>query len=166
MIVQDWLDFWRSMTSAQRADCVNVMDIQLATDTTGTFETLTDTTLIKSAMTGDIVASTSPAAVNKAATSSAWTRTVTITLKNAAGAVHTWFTGTIASACSIDDTSTAGTASIPNTSLVFTAGVATKVVSGDAQAWLAAETDTLSTGITLLGFTVPVTTSVQTWTAA
>jgi hypothetical protein len=121
--------------------------------------------LMAKAMSGDLVFVVSPATVNRAATGAAWQRTVTISLKTAAGAVHTWFNKAIATGVSIGDDSTAGTASIPSTTLTFVNGVATVVVSGDAQAWLAAETDTLTVAAAvILGVTVPGVTSVQTFT--
>lgn len=120
---------------------------------------------IKEAMAGDMVLAISPATVNKAATAAAWTRTVTVTLKNANGDVHTWYNKAVASGCSIADTSTAGTASVPNTTLTFVNGVATKVVSGDAAEWVKDETDTLTiANETIMGYTVNGGTSVQTFT--
>jgi hypothetical protein len=120
---------------------------------------------MQTALAGDMVLEISPATVNKAATGATWTRTVTITLKNAAGEVHDWYNKTVTSGCSVADTSTAGTASIPNTSLVFVNGIATKVVSGNAAAWLAGETDTLTiANETIMGYTVTGGTSVQTFT--
>jgi hypothetical protein len=88
------------------------------------------------AMAGDMVFSVSPSTVVKAPTAAVWTRSVDIYLKNAAGKVHDWFDKAIATGVSVGDTSSAGTATIPSTTLTFEDGKATVVVSGDAQAWL------------------------------
>ncbi len=91
---------------------------------------------------------------------------VTVMLKNASGDVHTWFNKAIATGVSIADTSALGTATIPSTTLTFTNGVATVVVSGSAHAWTNTETDTLTvTQATILGYTVASKTSVETFTA-
>jgi hypothetical protein len=120
---------------------------------------------VAAAMSGDMVFVASPATVNKAHTSSAWTRTVTISLKDAAGDIQTWFNKAIASGVAVSDDSSAGTATIPSTTLTFVNGVATVVVSGDAQAWLAGEHDTLTiAAATIMGYTVAGVTSVETFT--
>jgi hypothetical protein len=88
---------------------------------------------------------------------------VTIELQNANGDVHSWFTKNIASGCSVGDTSSAGTASIPDTTLRFVNGRATKVVTGSNSAWLEGDTDTLTVAqATILGATVASKTSVET----
>ena len=121
--------------------------------------------LIYKALAGDIVLAISPATVAPKPTAAAWTRTVTITLKTAAGETHEWFNKAIATGVSIADSSTAGTATIPSTTLTFVDGVATVVVSGDAQAWLNSETDTLTVAnATILGATITGGTSVETFT--
>ena len=118
------------------------------------------------AMSGDIVWVVSPATVAPAPTAAAWTRTVNIELQTAAGEVHEWFTDAITSGVSIADTSTAGTASIPATTLTITNGKGSVVVSGDEAAWLDTETDTLTVAeATILGTTVAAKTSVETFTA-
>ena len=123
--------------------------------------------LREQAMAGDIVWSVTPATVAPVPTSAAWTRTVYIKLTNANGDVHTWFSDAIASGVSIADTSTAGTASIPSTTLTITNGVGSVVVSGDEADWLDTETDTLTVAqATILGYTVAAKTSVETFTAA
>jgi hypothetical protein len=127
---------------------------------------LLDLWVLQKAMSGDLVFEVSPATVAPAPTAAAWTRTVTVTLKTSTGEVHTWFDGVLASGVSIADTSNAGTATIPSTTLTFVNGVATVVVSGGAAAWLAAETDTLTVEeATILGYTVAEATSVETFTA-
>ena len=119
------------------------------------------------AMAGDLVFVVTPATVAPAPTNAAWTRTVVVELKTAAGEVHTWFNKAIANGVSIGDTSTAGTASIPSTTLTFVDGRAEVVVSGTEAAWLATETDTLTIAqATILGYTVASKTSVETFTAA
>jgi hypothetical protein len=116
------------------------------------------------ALSGDLVLVASPATVTTGATSTARTRTVTVSLKTSDGSIHTWFNGAITNGCSIADTSAAGTASIANTTLTFVNGVATKVVSLNAAAWLATETDTLTIASTvILGKTLPSVTSVETF---
>ena len=113
---------------------------------------------------GDLVFVVTPATVTSDATAAAWTRTVTIELQNAAGDVQKWFNKAITTGVSIADTSSAGTATIPSTTLTFVNGVATVVVSGDEAAWLAEETDTLTIAqATILGYTVAAKTSVETF---
>ena len=114
---------------------------------------------------GDLVFIVTPATKSTAHKSTAWTRTVVVELQTAAGEVHTWFSKAITTGVSVGDTSSAGTATIPSTTLTFTKGRATVVVSGDAQAWLAADTDTLTVAqATILGYTVASKTSVETFT--
>lgn len=123
--------------------------------------------LIGKAMAGDMVLSILPATVNRVATAAAWTRDVTIQLKTAAGEIHYWCDKAFATTLSIGNTSVAGTASIASTTLTLTKGQATVTVSGDAAAWLADETDTLTVGdLTIMGYTVTGGTSVQTFVAA
>jgi len=117
------------------------------------------------AMAGDLVFVVTPATVAPVPRATAWTRTVTVYLKTAAGEIHTWFNKAITTGVSIADTSSAGTATIPATTLTFVEGKATVVVSGDAQAWLNTETDTLTVAqATILGYTVAAKTSVETFT--
>jgi hypothetical protein len=122
--------------------------------------------LIEDALQGDLVMSISPATVTPAPTAAAWTRTVTVEIKNAAGELHSWINDTYATTVSIADTSSAGTASIASTTLTLVNGRAVITVSGDAAAWLDTETDTLTIGnITVAGATVTGGTSVETFTA-
>ncbi len=119
------------------------------------------------ALVGDILWVLTPAAVAPLPTSSAFTREVVIEAQNAAGEIHEWLNVAIASGVSIADGSTAGTATIPSTTLTIVAGKATVIVSGDAQDWLDTETDTLTvaeyTGFA--GQTLAVKTSIETFTA-
>lgn len=87
-------------------------------------------------MNDDLSFSISPTTVAATAGSTAWTRTVTVTLVDSDGDTQTWYNRAVTTGVSIADTSSAGTASITSTTLTFVNGVATVVVSGDAQAWL------------------------------
>ena len=119
--------------------------------------------LMTQAMSGDLVMVIEPETVELEATAEAWTRDVTITIETADGDVHEWLTADYATTLSIDDDSTAGTASIESTTLSIVNGKAVVTVSGDAEDWIADETDTLTVGeITVLGSTVTGGTSVQT----
>ncbi len=118
------------------------------------------------AMAGDLIWVCTPSAVAPSPTAAAWTRSVVVTLETAAGEIHTWFNKAITSGASIANTSSAGTATIPSTTLTIENGKATIVVSGDAESWLATETDTLTIAqATILGATVGAKTSVETFTA-
>jgi len=97
-----------------------------------------------SAMSGDIAYRVSPAAVDRVAGATAWTQAIVIELVNSAGKVHDWFNGAIATAASVADTSTLGTATISGTTLTFVKGVATLTLSGSAHAWVADETATVT----------------------
>lgn len=122
--------------------------------------------MLQEALKGNILFVLSPAAVAPVPTAVAWTRNVEVTVENAAGEVHEWFTEAIAAGVSIGDTSIAGTASIVSTTLSIVNGRATVVVSGDAAAWLNAETDTLTvaqyTGFA--GATMLTKASIETFT--
>jgi len=121
--------------------------------------------LLFDAMAGDMVLEILPATVAPVPTAAAWTRNVTIKLKNAAGVVHSWFNDVIVTRLSIANTSTAGTATIVTTTLTMVNGEATIVVSGDAAAWLNSETDTLTVAdLSIMGYTVTGGTSVETFT--
>ena len=118
------------------------------------------------AMAGDMLFVVTPATVAPVPTAAAWTRTVVVALQSAAGEIHTWFNKAITTGVSVGDTSTAGTATIPSTTLTFVDGKATVVVSGDAAAWLTTETDTLTVAqATIMGYTIAAKTSVETFTA-
>lgn len=113
---------------------------------------------------GDITMSISPATVAPAPTTSAWTRTVTISFVNAAGEVHDWINETYANTLSIADAG-GGTASIASTTLTIRNGKAVVVVSGTAATWANSETDTLTVGnVVIAGNTVTGGTSVETFT--
>jgi hypothetical protein len=112
---------------------------------------------------GDMVFLCTPAAPTVKATSSGWSLPVTVQLATADGEVHKWFQGPITLA--IADTSAAGTASITPAAGAHNMvdGELSVTISGDAAAWLAAETATLSiSSITVIGYTVPAKTCVVT----
>jgi hypothetical protein len=116
------------------------------------------------AMAGDMVFVVTPATKSTTARSTAWTRDVIIEVQTAAGEVHTWLDKTITSGVSIADTSTAGTAAIASTTLTLVGGRAKVTVSGNAAAWLATETDTLTVAqASILGYTLVAKTSVETF---
>jgi hypothetical protein len=122
--------------------------------------------LLKKAMSGDMVFVISPTTCGSSAAAMAagGTRTVTITLKTAAGEVHSWYNGDLS--VSIADTSTAGTASIVDTTPAMVNGVCSVVVTYDAAAWAAGETTTLTVNNqTIMGYTVTGGTSVDTLVA-
>lgn len=119
------------------------------------------------ALAGDIVFKCTPATVAPAPRATAWTRTVYITLETADGKIHEWFNKDITTGVSIADTSSAGTATIPSTTLSFKQGKASVVITGSAHNWLNTETDTLTVAqATILGYTVASKTSVETFTTA
>ncbi len=126
---------------------------------------LQDRSAIGSALEGDVVMTIVPGNVNRTHTSSAWTRTVNIYFKTAAGKQHTWFHGTFPLTLTIADTSVAGTASIVSTTLTVREGHAQVVVSGNAADWLAGDTDTLTVAAVAVPLTGPIAggTSVQTF---
>ena len=121
-------------------------------------------TLLEKAMSGDIVIVIDPETVTPAPTTSAWTRNVKISLKTAAGEIHSWCNLTEATILSIGDTG-GGTASIVSTTITIVNGEATVVVSGTEATWAHTETDTLTVGnMTIMGYTITGGTSVETFT--
>ena len=122
-------------------------------------------TLLGTGMSGELTMVISPETVTPVPTSAIWTRNVIISVVNDAGDVQQWLNQAYATTASIADTSTAGTATIASTTLTLVNGMATIVVSGDAEDWLNTETDTLTIGnITVMGYTVTGGTSVETFT--
>jgi hypothetical protein len=122
-----------------------------------------DIDMVAKALSGDLVFTVTPATVDRVAGTYAISRDVSIALTDALGNVHTWFNKTITSACSVGDTSTAGTAAIANTTLIFVNGVATKTITAASAAWVAEETNTLTIAqATIVGTTVASKTSVET----
>ena len=122
--------------------------------------------LTAKAMSGDIVLSILPATTTRSATAAAWTRKVTVQALTAAGELHSWLNAAYAAKVAIADTSAAGTATIASTTLTLVNGGAEITVSGDAAAWLATETNTLTIGnIEILGYTVTGGTSAETITS-
>jgi hypothetical protein len=119
------------------------------------------------AMCGDIAYAITPAIADRVATTAAWTQALVIKLVTAAGEVHEWFNGTIATAASVADTSALGGATISSTSLVFVKGVATLTLTGSAHAWVADETATVTFPTkTILGKALAEKTHVTTIIAA
>jgi len=126
-----------------------------------------DIDMMAKAMSGDMAVTITPATVDRVAGTYAISRVVTVALTDALGNPHTWFNKTVTSACSVGDVSTAGTAAIANTTLVFVNGVATKTVTAASAAWAADDTNTLTVAdLTVLGATVTGGTSVETIVAA
>ena len=122
-------------------------------------------TLLEKAMSGDMVVVIDPETLVSDPVSAAWTRNVKISVESAAGEVHSWLNKAETTILSIGNTSSAGTASIVSTTLTLVNGQAVIVVSGDAQAWLNTETDTLTVAdLTIMGYTVTGGTSVETFT--
>ena len=120
-------------------------------------------TLLEKAMSGDIVIVIDPETVDRTITTSAWTRNVKISLKTAAGEIHSWANLTEATILSIGDTG-GGTASIVATTITIVNGETTVVVSGTEATWANAETDTLTVAdMTVMGYTVTGGTSVETF---
>ena len=118
------------------------------------------------AASGDMVLVCTPATATPAPTAAAWTRDVVVSLQTAGGLIHSWFNKSVTTGVSIADDSTAGTASIASTTLVFKDGKVTVTVSGDAAAWLDTETDTLTVAeLVVQGYTLTAKTSVETFTA-
>lgn len=119
--------------------------------------------LMAKAMSGDMAITITPTTTTREATAAAWTRDVTVEVKTAAGEQHYWLDAAYATSAVIADTSVAGTASIASTTLTFVKGAAKVTVSGDAAAWVANETNTLTVSdLTILGYTVTGGTSVET----
>ena len=115
------------------------------------------------AMSGNMVFVATPATLSTAHAAAA-TRTVTISLKNAAGDVHTWFNKAITAGVAIAKSSVAGTATIVSTTLTFVNGVASVVIT-EGGTWAGTDTNTLTVAAAvILGYTVASVTSVETMT--
>lgn len=118
---------------------------------------------ISSAMSGDITAVISPATLSTAHGIAA-SRTITVTLVDTDGNIHTWCDPTIATIVTAAKSSSSGTATVATANIVFDNGVATIPVTIGGT-WLAADTNTVTiANITILGKTVTGGTSVQTMT--
>ncbi len=114
-------------------------------------------------MSGDMLFSVSPATKSTPHASAA-SRTVVISLVDAAGDVHTWFNKAITAGVSIGHNGGSGTATIASTVLTFVNGVATVVITIGGT-WAGADTDTLTiAAATIMGYTVAGVTSVETFT--
>jgi len=119
--------------------------------------------LQEKAMNGDIVMVIDPETLGTAATSTAFTRDVAVSIETAAGEIHTWVNSAFATTASIAEvTAGSGAATIANTTLTLVDGKATVTVSCTG-AFAAEDTTTLTVGnITLGGVTVTGGTSVDT----
>lgn len=101
---------------------------------------------MKAVMNKDLALKVTPATAAPAPTAAAWTQEVVVTLETADGEIIP-YSGPVVLA--IADTSVAGTATIDPAagSHYMTDGVLEVVISGDAAAWLAGETVTLTVSI-------------------
>ena len=116
---------------------------------------------IEEALNGDVVMDISPETVGSA--TDVATRTVTVTIQNAAGDTLEWvnsaFTSTVSKA---DDTVGDGSSAIDSTTLTLANGVGTVTVTY-SDTWAADDTQTVTIGnIVLAGVTVTGGTSVDT----
>lgn len=114
-------------------------------------------------MSGDIAIEVLTAAPTPAPTAAAWEYDVAFQLVDTDGRCHAWFSGDLTAAAS--DSSTAGTASVSDATPAVVNGVGTVTLSGDAAAWLATETATLTLDGTVLGTALDAVTFVVTFTA-
>lgn len=116
---------------------------------------------IEGALNGDIVMDVSPATTGSADTVT--TRTVTVTIQNAAGDTLEWVNAAFATTVSkADVTAGDGTSAINSTTLTLVNGVGTVTVTY-SDTWAAGDTQTVTIGnITLAGVTVTGGTSVDT----
>jgi len=116
---------------------------------------------IENALNGDIVMDVSPATLGSATTVT--TRTVAVTIQNAAGETLEWVNAAFATTVSkADVTDGDGTSSIDSTTLTLVNGVGSVVVTY-ADTWAADDTQTVTIGnIVLAGKTVTGGTSVDT----
>ena len=103
---------------------------------------------------GDMAFACSPVPSIIAAGTAAWSKQVTLQLATADGEVHKWFQGQVT--LSAADTSSAGTASIsPTGAQNMVDGQLPVTLSGNAAAWVAGETVTITVAATtVLGYTV------------
>ena len=118
--------------------------------------------ILRSAIDGDIEIALSPATTTRAATTAAFSRDVNVRLQTSAGAVHSWYNGTLA--ISAADTSSAGTISIEDsaTEVTLVNGEGSVTLNGNAADWLAGrgqvETIAVTDGCSTAGdLTVAVT---------
>jgi hypothetical protein len=100
--------------------------------------------------------------VTPAPTAAAWTYTVPFRLVGETSGLVLPYTGTIAA--TVADTSTSGTATVSSASPTITMGSGTVNILGDAQAWLNAETATLTLTYTNLRGGTDTDTFVVTFT--
>lgn len=122
--------------------------------------------MMRKAIQGDVTISASPVTIGASATTSAWTRTVKVYAKDAAGNLHSWLNQAFTATLAVADTASASTAtaSISSTTLTFVDGVGTVTVSGTQGTWAAADTDTLTVKPMNIGAATTATcTSVETF---
>ena len=111
------------------------------------------------AMSGDVLINAITAVVTPAPTSAAWSYTVEFELVDSLGRRHTWYNGDITAAAS--DDSSAGTASVSDSTPAVVDGFGSVDLEGDAQDWLNTEVATLTLDATILGYDL----TDETWTA-
>lgn len=128
--------------------------------------------LMREAMSGDLAWDASPSSVSATAgTSQAWTRTITVSLKNTSGDVHEWFNESYTSKVSaahategVPTDTTSATLSVGSANLVFVRGVASISVSGTAGTWPDNMKDTCTiANISVIGSNLATITSVEHW---
>ena len=114
------------------------------------------------ALSGDIVMVIDPETDGTAATLTAFTRTVDISIETSAGEVHEWANASFATSLTIaSDTVGTGAATIESTTLSIVNGKASIVISATG-AWAESDTNTLTvSNIILGGVTVTGGTSVD-----
>lgn len=115
------------------------------------------------ALCGDIAFRVTPATADLIATKDAWELPIVVEVVTAAGQVHDWFTKSITTGVGVEDSSSAGTASLKSTTLAFVNGRALVTLKGDKQTWAAEETATVTVkAATIMGVTVAAKTHVTT----
>ena len=107
--------------------------------------------LQEKALNGDIVMVLDPETTGTSATSSAFTRTVVVSIETAAGELHEWVNSAFTTSVAIaSDTAGTGAATIASTTLTFVDGRASIIVSATG-AWAAEDTNTLTASAVVLG---------------
>lgn len=124
---------------------------------------------MNSAMAGDMVITLTPATLASSAAAvnaeialpvGKFVRTVAVELKNAAGEIHDWFTGTLSLAdAEVTNGNGTGAVTAATVAMVNGVGVATLEYIG---VWAAADTQTLTVTGTVMGNVLAAKTSVDT----